>query len=220
MPILTRLSSLWRNLVHKPVVERDLDDELTAYVGELAAEKSKNGMNAVEARRTALVEMGGLQQVKDRVRDQRRGAWIESVVADLRITARSFRRTPGFTVIAVTTLALGIGANTALFSVADEVFLKSLPVRNPEELVLFEWTSGPQWIGGTIAGMSIDPVTGALGSTAFSKLTYERFRDQTTTLSSVFAFTSMTPMTLSDSQPASVQLVSGCPSGGGATARA
>ena len=110
---------------------------------------------------------------------------------------------------AVVTLALGIGATTALFSVADEVFLKSLPVRNPEELVLFQWTSGPTWIGGTIAGMSVDPVTGALGSTAFSKLTFDRFREQSKTLSSVFAFMNMTAVTLSDSQPAFAQLVSG-----------
>ena len=99
MTTLRRLASLWRNLLHRGRVERDLDAELHAYVDLLSEEKVRSGMAPVEARRAALIEVGGVEQVKEEVREARAGMLIETVVQDLRYALRSLRSTPGFDVL-------------------------------------------------------------------------------------------------------------------------
>ncbi len=100
-----------------------------------AAEKRRDGLPPAEARRLALLELGGVEQAKERVRTYRHGAWLDEVGRDVRYAFRMFVRNPGFTVVIVLTLALGIGANTAIFSLIDALMLRWLPVRNPQELV-------------------------------------------------------------------------------------
>jgi macrolide transport system ATP-binding/permease protein len=114
--------------------ERDLDDELRFYVETLAEEKTRAGMAPDEALRAARIQFGGIEQVKEQVRDVRPGAWLASLLQDLRYAARGLWNNPGFTVVVVLSLSIGIGANTALFSVLNAVLLKSLPVAHPEEL--------------------------------------------------------------------------------------
>lgn len=112
-----------------------------------------------------------------------------SMFQDLRYAARMLRKSKGFTAVAVLSLALGIGANTALFSLIDAVLLKMLPVRKPSELVLFNWLSGPRGMSRSIDGtINDDPATGMRTSTSFSYLTFERMRDHNDTLAGVFAF--------------------------------
>ena len=113
----------------------DLHEELQAHVEMATAEYVRRGMDPVAARRKALLESGGLDQAADAIRDQRGLPWIESAAYDIRYALRSLRLSPAFTSIVVLTLALGIGANTAIFSVVQGVMLKPLPHRSGDRLV-------------------------------------------------------------------------------------
>ena len=116
--------------------------------------------------------------------------WEDELFQDLRYGVRMLRKSRGFTAVAVLSLALGIGANTAIFSLLDAVVLKTLPVRNPEELVLFNWLSGPKGMARSVLGdIGRDPATGMTTSTSFSYLSFEHLRDQNQSLVEVFAFT-------------------------------
>ena len=134
MQIWSRMKSTLRNLFRKQQVNAQLDDELRAYVDQLTEEKISAGMSAPDARRAALIESGGIEQVKQSVRDQRAGAKLESLQQDVRFALRQFWRYPGFSVSVVLTLALSIGANTAIFSLVNAIMLKSLPYAHPERM--------------------------------------------------------------------------------------
>ena len=98
-----------------------------------------SGLEETEARRQAAIEFGGVAQVKEEVRDTWLIRWLRDLVADLRFSGRSFRRSPSFTATALLSLALGIGATTAIYSLVDQLVLHALPVREPERLVLVDW---------------------------------------------------------------------------------
>jgi predicted permease len=138
--VISRLRALWDNLFRRKQLDRDLDEELQAYVELVSAEKMRKDVSPEEAYREARRDAGGVEQVKERVRDVRAGVWLDSLVRDFRYGVRTLAKNPAFTLIAMATLALGIGANTAMFSLLDQVVLRLLPVRDPERVVIVRET--------------------------------------------------------------------------------
>jgi predicted permease len=136
---LYKLPLRFRSLFRKSRVEHELSDELRFHLGELTGEKIAEGMTPEEARYAALRELGGVEQIKEECRDMRRVNYIESFIQDVRYGLRQFRRSPGFAAVAVLTLALGIGANTAIFSALNAVVLRPLPYKDPGRLAVL-WT--------------------------------------------------------------------------------
>jgi predicted permease len=135
MMLLHRLASIAGRLVRRRQADEQLDEEIRAFVEMSAADKTRDGFPPGEARRQAVLELGGVEQAKERVRSGRHGASVDDIGRDVTYACRMFVRHPGFTAAVVVTLALGIGANTAVFSLIDALMLRSLPVGDPQELV-------------------------------------------------------------------------------------
>ncbi len=138
--MISRLRALWNNVFRREQLDRELDEELQAYLEVVSAEKMREGVSPEEAYRDARRDTGGVEQIKESVRDVRAGVWLDTLMQDLRYGVRTLAKNPSFTLIAMATLALGIGANTAMFSLLDQVVLRLLPVRDPERVVIVRET--------------------------------------------------------------------------------
>jgi putative ABC transport system permease protein len=173
MPFFAKARSLLRNLFLARRVEAELDEEVRMHLEMLVEENVRAGMTGEEARRAARMELGGVDQVKERVHERQIGNWAHSVVADCRYAVRQLRKSPGFSAVAVLTLALSIGANTAVFSVVNGVLLRPMPFFEPDRLFLISYSAqhGP---------FEREP--------SLTDRQYLGFRDQNQTFESVAAF--------------------------------
>lgn len=190
--MLRKIANGFRALFHREREEHELHAELQDYLEHAIEQKVAAGMPRKEALRRARAEMGSAEAIKDYVRDAGWESAIESVWTDLRFAARMTRRTPALTAIIIVTLAAGIGANAALFSVVNAVLLKPLPVKNPDQLVLmvWDWADQQMLMARGYEGSATDNFSagGHLQGTSFSYLTYKRLLAEKDTFASVIAF--------------------------------
>jgi putative ABC transport system permease protein len=143
MSLPKRVTSLFRNLMRRRSIEQDLADEVGSYVDLATQRKIKEGLNETDARRAALVEMGGTEQVKELVRDARAGHFIETRLQDVRFAFRTLRKAPVFSITVALVLALGIGSTALMFTIVNSVLLKGPPFPEADRLVML-WHDLPQ----------------------------------------------------------------------------
>src|SRR5215472_15572020 len=134
MPFVAKTRSFLRNLLSTQSVEQDLDQEVRSHLQLLIDENLRAGMSPKQAERAARMDLGGAEQVKEQVREARLGNWVHSLTSDCRFGARQLHKNPGFTLTVVLTLALSVGANTAIFSLVNALLLKRLPYAHPERI--------------------------------------------------------------------------------------
>ncbi len=134
MPLLQNLITGLKALFQKKRQSREMDEELNAFLEAATQEKIRAGLSPAEAKRAARVEMGSIETVKEKVRSSTWESALESLAQDIRYGVRQLLRSPGFSIVATLTLALGIGANTAIFTLIHSVMLKQLPIANPHQL--------------------------------------------------------------------------------------
>ena len=173
MSLLSNLAGGFRALFRKQRAEREMNEELQGYLDAAVQEKVRSGMSAEQALRAARVEMGSVEAVKEEIRAAGWEASVESFWQDVRYAVRMLRKSPVLTLVAILTLALGIGANTAIFSMIDAVMLRMLPVERPDELLQVEMHD-PRW--GDRAGAT------------FTNALWEQVRDRQDVFSGVFAW--------------------------------
>ena len=190
MTLWARLRSFWHNVLHRSDLERHISAEVQFHLDRRAEDlMARRGLSRDDAMRIARLEFGSVEKYKEEARQSLGLRLIDELSADLRYAFRTFGKSKGFTAAAIATLALGIGANTAVFSVVDALLLRTLPVNHPEELVVFDWLrTSESMVAGYSGYGRIGPAPGLGVRTSFSALTVERFHEHTTTLSDVFAF--------------------------------
>jgi predicted permease len=195
MRVLERIRLRFRSLFHKDRVENELDDEIRFHLEELIEEEIALGVPSSEARNSALRKLGGIAQFQEQCRDLRGVTFVEDALRDLHYAARTLRRSPGFTIVALLSLTFGIGANTGVFTLINVAMLKPLPVRHPEELVFLQHD----------AGNTKSPA-------AFRQAQWEELRNRQDFFSSFAAYSSTGSADLSNggqARPIAVGLVSG-----------
>ena len=198
--ILSKLSNLFRN----NRAEEELAREVASHLTLLADDFERRGMSPEEARLAAKRAYAGVEQAKQAHRDERSLLWIEQSIQDLRYALRMLARSPGFATVAILTLALGIGANSAIFSVIDAVMLRALPAEDSQRLVVLSWNSHqePKLRRHSMYGDCDDD--NHTRDCAFSVPFYEALRGHTATFSGVAAFAGPFEVGFSGNGPANI----------------
>lgn len=188
MKFIARLRSWLRSVSRRPSVEQEMDSELRFHIESYCEDLVRSGVASQEAKRRAQLEFGSVEARKDECRDALGLRLIYELAADLRYAFRMLRQSPGFTAVAVLSLALGIGANTAIFTLMETALWKTIPVKNPGQLRLFSWVSGRHTVMDSLDGDVSSTPMGATTSTSFSYAVFKAMQRQNTTFQSVFAF--------------------------------
>jgi predicted permease len=149
---LANMTAGVKSLFQRRRLEHELDEELESFLAASVENKLKSGLPANAARQAALIEMGSRNAVKHQVWSSRWESTLDSIIADLRISFRTLLKSPGYTAVALISLALGIGANTAIFTLINQVLLRNLPVRDPQQLVSFANSESAGIAGGIDLG--------------------------------------------------------------------
>ncbi|HYT75662.1 MAG TPA: ABC transporter permease, partial [Vicinamibacterales bacterium] len=186
---MTRIARAVRNLFRGKDDDRDLDRELRAYLAFAIDEHMRRGLTREAAERAARIEFGGIDQVKESVRAVRAGVSLETMWRDLIYAARSLRKNPAFALAAITIIGLGIGVNTAIFSVLNGLMFRELPVPEASRVV-----SLTQAVRGQARGVH------GMGS-FFSYAEYEAYRDRNQTLSGLLAYSPLVEASLAGNEP-------------------
>ena len=211
--MLRRLRSRLRALVHRKRRESDLDEELRFHLEAEADERREAGASGADARRAARLDFGNPAVVAENTRATWGWTWCEQLAQDIRYAVRTLSKSRAFTVTAVLSLALGIGANTLLYSFTDAILLRSLPVSDPAALVRMTWRAPTgEFHGTSYHDSSFKDAAAGYTDGIFAYAAFELFRAHDDLFSSVFAYQSTGPITLSihdQATPASGEYVSG-----------
>ncbi len=212
MKAIAMLRSWLRGATRRSTFEREMDAELRFHLDSYADDLARSGVPPAEARRRAAAEFGGVEARKEDCRQAIGLRLLDDLANDLRYGVRQLKRTPAFTAVAVVSLALGIGANTAIFSMMEAALWKPVHVSEPHRLRLFSWVSGPRAVMNSSSGNWSRVVEGSRASTSFSYPVYKAFQHESSDVERVFAFKTIGRVTTAidgDAELAAAQLVSG-----------
>jgi predicted permease len=200
MSVLRRIT----NLFHRSQLDQEIEAELCSHIAMRTADNIAAGMSPEEARRDALLRFGNRAVLKERVTAADAHMFVDSIWQDFCYGLRMLRKSPGFTAVAVLTLALGVGANTAIFSFIDAVLLRSIPVKDPQQLVVFNWSARakPKLQGHSEYGDCADQT--GIGDCSFSIPFYKTVRAQAGAFSGMAAFAGPLDVDLSGNGAASI----------------
>ena len=209
MRIARRFVTWWEAITRREQLNSEIEDELTFHIEEYAKDLMRSGVSQDEAQRRARVELGGIAAQKENCR----AAWgtriWDELHADIRYGLRMLAKNPGFTAIAIGSLALGIGANTTIFTITKQVLLDKLDVHKPDDLRLFGWTGGENRVPIRIWGHWSETTHTC---TSFSYPVYQQLRRQNSVFEDVFAFKEIREITVAvdnKPEPVTAELVSG-----------
>src|SRR5271170_7783773 len=212
MGLASRIRTWWKAVTRHEQLNGEIEDELRFHIEAYANDLMRSGLPREEAFRRARIELGGVAVQKENIREAwGTRAWDE-LRSDLRYVSRMLAKSPGFTAIAIGSLALGIGANTTIFTITKQILLDKLAVHNPDELRLFAWTSAKKSIAHHTWGYWDQTPDGKTICTSFSYPVYQQLRQQNHVLQDIFAFKEFPRLTATidgKAEAVTAQLVSG-----------
>ena len=211
MSLRSRMATWWRAVFRANALDRQVSEELAFHIESYAEDLMRGGMAREEAMRRARAELGSAAAVRENARQAWGTRWWDDLRGDLRYAVRMLAQSPAFTAIAIGSLALGIGANTVIFTAAQHMLLDRLNVPHPEQLQLLWWTEPPDGVVESMWGYWDDSANGQT-ATSFSYPVYQQLRRENRSLADIFAFKPMGLLTVTTNRQvyeAGSEMVSG-----------